>query len=243
MVKSDRQMISSWLDFDHGDDWVTSMYMPNSTHSITTLLFDWDGTLADSAPLGLAAFQKTFAEMRVPFSQELYEAAYSPNWYSIYEALGLPREEWQRADDLWIEHYGEETAPLVAGVADTIRDLHQKGYRLGVVTSGSEGRVCREIEHAGLSEVFEVVICNEHIVNKKPHPEGLEIAMRKLKQGNEECCYVGDAPEDIEMGKRAGLLTIGVRSSYPSSARLLEAKPDIYVESLTGLSVYFRRAL
>ena len=48
--------------------------MPNSTHSITSLLFDWDGTLADSAPLGLAAFQKTFAEMRVPFSQELYDA-------------------------------------------------------------------------------------------------------------------------------------------------------------------------
>ena len=71
-----------------------------STSSITTLLFDWDGTLADSAHLGLAAYQKTFAQLGVAFPQEIYEAAYSPNWYSTYEALGLPREKWQLADEL-----------------------------------------------------------------------------------------------------------------------------------------------
>ena len=76
-----------------------------STSSITTLLFDWDGTLADSAHLGLAAFQKTFVELGVAFPPEIYEAAYSPNWYSTYEALGLPREKWQAADDLWRRYY------------------------------------------------------------------------------------------------------------------------------------------
>src|SRR5215831_16292427 len=97
--------------------------------SITTLVFDWDGTLADSASLGLAAFQKTFAELGVAFPQQIYEATYSPNWYSTYEALGLPKELWQVADELWLRHYGEETAQLIAGAADTVLDLHARGYR------------------------------------------------------------------------------------------------------------------
>lgn len=204
-----------------------------------TLLFDWDGTLADSAGLGLAAFQKTFAELGVAFPLDVYEAAYSPNWYSTYKALGLPKEQWQIADDLWLRHYGEETAELIDGVAETLLDLDDRGYRLGVVTSGSESRVVREIEKSALSEVFEVVVCNEHIVQKKPHPEGLELALRKLNSAREVAAYVGDAPEDIQMGKAAQVLTVGVRSTYPSSKRLLAAGPDIYLESLSELSRHF----
>ena len=213
--------------------------MTVSTLSITTLLFDWDGTLADSASLGLLAFQKTFAELAVAFPLEIYEATYSPNWYATYEALGLPREKWQTADDLWMKHYGEETAELIEGAAETLIDLQTKGYRLGVVSSGSESRVFREIERSALSSVFQVVICNEHIVNKKPHPEGLELALRRLGSARSESCYVGDAPEDIQMGKQAEVLTIGVRSAYPSSARLLSANPDLYLESLVELSTLF----
>ena len=56
--------------------------------SIRALLFDWDGTLADSAQLGLVAFQKTFDELGVVFPQDIYETTYSPNWYFLYEALG-----------------------------------------------------------------------------------------------------------------------------------------------------------
>lgn len=213
--------------------------MTVSTLSITTLLFDWDGTLADSASLGLLAFQKTFAELAVVFPLEVYEATYSPNWYATYEALGLPREKWQTADDLWLKHYGETTAQLMEGAAETLLDLQTKGYRLGVVSSGSESRVFREIERSALSSVFQVVICNEHIVNKKPHPEGLELALRQLGSSRSESCYVGDAPEDIQMGKQADVLTIGVRSAYPSSDRLLSANPDLYLESLVELSTLF----
>lgn len=218
---------------------VSFLNVLNSSRAIKCLLFDWDGTLADSAHLGLAAFQKTFADLGVAFPETIYEATYSPNWYSTYEALGLPKEEWQKADELWIQHYGEQTAELIEGAAETLLDLHLKGYRLAVVSSGSESRICREIETSPLREVFEAVVCNEHIVNKKPHPEGLEMALERLHSAANESAYVGDAPEDIEMGKRAGVLTIGVRSSYPSSARLLNASPDIYLESVVELTKHF----
>ena len=210
-----------------------------STDAISTLLFDWDGTLVDSAHLGLTAFQKTFAELGVNFGLEIYEAAYSPNWYTTYEALGLPPEKWPLADELWRRHYEKQTAELIEGAADTLLALHRKGYRLGVVTSGNEGRVGREIARSKLAGVFEAVVCNEHTTNRKPHPEGLEIALARLGSRCAECAYVGDAPEDIEMGKRANIFTIGVRSNYPSSARLLSSAPDIYLESITGLCSHF----
>ncbi|HEY0385281.1 MAG TPA: hypothetical protein VGC64_04685, partial [Pyrinomonadaceae bacterium] len=55
--------------------------------SIRTLLFDWDGTLSDSATSGFEAFQKSFQQLGVHFDQELFDAHYSPNWYAMYEAL------------------------------------------------------------------------------------------------------------------------------------------------------------
>ena len=206
---------------------------------IKTLLFDWDGTLVDSAHLGLVAFEKTFYELGVPFVHAVYEATYSPNWYSTYEALGLPKEYWQIADELWLQHYGEQSAPLIEGVGETLLSLCDKGYQLAVVTSGSRSRVCREVEQSALRDALAVVICNEDIVNKKPHPEGLLLAIGAMKVDPSHCAYVGDAPEDIEMGRRAQVMTIGVRSSYPSSARVLSAKPDLYFERMIELLDHF----
>jgi len=212
-----------------------------ATDQITTLVFDWDGTLADSAHLGLMAFQKTFADLGFAFPLDVYEAHYSPNWYSTYQALSLPGELWEKADALWLQHYGEQTAMLIDGVGETLSTLYANGYRLGVVTSGSESRVSREIEISALNGLLDVVVCNEHTVNKKPHPEGLMLALNGLKSCAAETAYVGDTPEDIEMGKRGSVLTIGVRSNYPSSARLLDAVPDIYLENIVELSNYFTK--
>ncbi len=141
--------------------------MSNRTTHINTILFDWDGTLADSAALQLNAFQQTFAELGLPFPVEVYEMGYSPNWYRTYEALELPKDQWPKADELWLRHYGDQTAQLIEGAAETLVTLHENGYQLGVVSSGSEARVCREIERAQVADVFATVICNEHIENRK----------------------------------------------------------------------------
>jgi HAD superfamily hydrolase (TIGR01509 family) len=213
--------------------------MIRTGHNITTLIFDWDGTLVDSAQLGLVAFEKTFSELGVPFAHAVYEAKYSPNWYTTYEALGLPRERWEVADELWIRHYGEQSAPLIEGVGETLLALRGKGYQLAIVSSGSRSRVGREVQQSVLKDAFAVIVCNEDIIDKKPHPEGLVRAIRELNVAPSECAYVGDAPEDIEMGRRGNVMTIGVRSAYPSSARVLTAKPDLYVERIAELVNHF----
>jgi HAD superfamily hydrolase (TIGR01662 family) len=210
------------------------------TVNINTLIFDWDGTLNDSAGNGFAAFQKSLREFGVQFTQEFYEANYSPNWYTMYETLCLPREEWQRADDLWIQHYGEAASTLVEGAHATLTELHRRGYRLGIVTSGSHCRVTRELDEMALAHIFQVVVCNEHIQNKKPHPEGLLQAMKSICARPEDCSYVGDAPEDIHMGKSAGVHTVAVRSAYPTSKHLLSAEPDIHLDSISELLLHFK---
>lgn len=215
--------------------------MTDSSKSISTLLFDWDGTVVDSAQLGLTAFKKGFAMLGIEFHQQTYERTYSPNWYSMYEAMGIPREKWVRADELWVEHYGEQAATLVAGAKETLFELRRKGYRLGVVSSGSDCRVSREIKQLGLASIFEVVICNEHMVMKKPHPEGLETAMQRLNISAAYCCYVGDSPEDIQMGKSANVVTVGVRSAYPTSWKVMSVNPDIYLKSFSDLAIHFCR--
>jgi HAD superfamily hydrolase (TIGR01549 family) len=207
--------------------------------TISTLLFDWDGTIVDSAQLGLHAYQKAFAELDEHFSLEIYEASYSPNWYLTYEALGLPKDKWARADRLWRFHYDHDTPAIIEGAAETLASMRARGYRLGVVTSGNVERVRREANQSGLIDLFEIFVCHEHITHRKPDPEGLEIALARLGRLPEECAYVGDAPEDIEMGMQANILTVGVRSNYPSNARMLSLAPDIYLESLTELSNHF----
>lgn len=213
--------------------------MNPKTAFVSTLLFDWDGTLVDSAQLGLNAFEQSFRALGVAFDHEIYQRVYSPNWYSVYEAMGLPKDKWETADELWIRHYGEQTAQLVEGAKETIAGLRRKGFRVGVVSSGSDCRVAREIKELGFESLFEVVVCNEHMEKKKPHPEGLETAMRTLGSLPEESCYVGDSPEDMEMGKRARMMTVGVRSAYPTSWKLESCSPDIFIGSLVELLDHF----
>ena len=211
----------------------------SSTASISTVLFDWDGTIVDSAQLGLNAYYKVFAELGCEFSEEIYNANYSPNWDKTYEALGLPRDRWERADTLWRFHYDAQTIQLIEGAADTLATMHANGYRLGVVSSGNEDRVNREIDQFGLRDLFEVVMCHEHITQRKPHPEGLHLALEQMAVSPNEAAYVGDAPEDIQMGKAARVLTVGVRGNYPCSARLRSSGADIYLESVDGLLSHF----
>jgi HAD superfamily hydrolase (TIGR01509 family) len=213
--------------------------MNSRVSSITTLLFDWDGTIVDSAHLGLIAFQKTFADLGFSFTREVYEASYSPNWYTLYEAMRLPHEKWNEADQLWLKHYGEQGAEFIEGAGQAIDHLRRKGYSMGLVSSGSTSRLKREIQRLGLEGVFQVVICNEQMQNKKPHPEGLQTAMQLLNCEVNCTCYVGDSPEDIEMGKSAGVMTVGVRSTYPTSWKIASAEPDICLESLAAIVEHF----
>lgn len=209
------------------------------TSSISTILFDWDGTLCDSAGRSLAAFKKMFRDLAIQFDQERYEASYAPDWHGMYQTFEVPREQWDRADALWREHYGEEPPRLVSGARETLRALWAKGLCLGVVSGGTHSRIVREIADLALEPLFKVILGNEQVTHKKPHPEGLEKALQILGCQAYSCAYVGDTPEDIAMGASAQVLTVGVASGYPTSRSIQSLKPDIWLESIEDLLEYF----
>jgi pyrophosphatase PpaX len=100
--------------------------------------------------------------------------------------------------------------------------------------------VTRELKVLEIEDLFGDVVCNEDVVRKKPHPEGLRLALRHLDKKAESCCYVGDSPADMEMGKRTGGKTIGIRSGYPSSRVLPGTNPDLFFDSIIQLRDHFR---
>lgn len=208
--------------------------------SLNTLLFDWDGTISDTSVAGLEAFEKTFAELGYAITRSTYNQIYSPNWYSMYEAIALPRELWPKADDLWLYHYGQRQPHFVDGAGEVIAKLRHRGYRMGIVSSGTCSRVAREIEQLGLKELFEAIVCNEALVHKKPHPEGLEKGMAQMNCLPDSCCYIGDSPEDIQMGKNAGISTVGILSGYPTSRNLEAENPDLCLNSIRQMLQYFK---
>jgi phosphoglycolate phosphatase-like HAD superfamily hydrolase len=82
---------------------------------------------------------------------------------------------------------------------------------------------------------FPAVICHEDVVQKKPHAEGVEKAMAILGTRADDCCFVGDTPEDIQMGKSAQVYTVAVVSEYVGRARLEHCGPDVLLESIAEL--------
>jgi HAD superfamily hydrolase (TIGR01509 family) len=200
-----------------------------------TILFDWDGTLCDSGAALYRAFEKSLAEFGLSFTMPDYQAVYTPAWYRMYEAFGLPRDSWKRCDQRWLHHYEGEEPGLLPGARAVVNQCRDHGLQLGIVTGANRDRIRREFERLDLA--FPAIVCHEDVIQRKPHPEGITRALSLLNAGTTGCCFVGDAPEDIEMGKRAGVFTIGVVSGYIHRTRLEAAAPDLLLETIEELPV------
>lgn len=198
------------------------------------VLFDWDGTLIDSYRADASAYLAMFKEMGIAWGIEELERHYSPNWYQVYRAAKLPRRLWQQADRVWRAHYAEHRPKLIAGaraVLETIRTKHL----LGLVTSGDCDRVARQLRDFRLTRLFSARVCSGDTRRKKPHPEPLRLALRQMQLEAACCVYVGDAPQDVEMARRAGVRAIGVLGPFPTEKRLRAARPEFLLGSLEEL--------
>jgi HAD superfamily hydrolase (TIGR01509 family) len=108
-------------------------------------------------------------------------------------------------------------------------------HHLGLVSSGDRDRVHRQLREFRLTGLFAARVCSDDTVRKKPHPEPLRLALRQMKIASSACVYVGDAPQDVEMARRAGVRAIGVLGPFPTEKRLRAARPDFLLESIDEL--------
>jgi len=198
------------------------------------VLFDWDGTLIDSYHADTSAYLAMFKEMGIAWGIKELERHYSPNWYQVYRAAKLPRKLWNDADWAWRAHYAKHQPQLIPGVRRVLQAVRRR-HELGLVTSGDRDRVVRQLREFRLTRIFSARVCSGDTLMKKPHPAPLRLALRQMELEAACCVYVGDAPQDVEMARRAGMRAIGVLGPFPTEKRLRAARPEFLIDSLEEL--------
>lgn len=214
--------------------------MNEASSVVRVILFDWDGTLLNSFAADSAAYLSMFRALGISWGLREVSRHYSPDWHRLYRAARIPRAKWETADRLWKRAYKQHNPELLPGADATLRKL-QPRFRLGVVSSGSRWRVAKQVRELGVGSRFEVCVCGDDAVQRKPHPATLRLALRRLRAIPEETIYVGDAAEDIEMARRAGMRAIGVLGPFPTAARLRAAQPEALLKSVRELPDYLFR--
>src|SRR5882762_4283678 len=210
--------------------------------SIEGVLFDWDGTLINAYRADTSAYLAMFKEMDISWGIEEFEKNYSPNWYHLYRAAGLPRRRWEDADRVWRAHYAKHRPKLIPGARRVLARLGD-AHPLGLVTSGDRDRVTRQLREFRLTRLFAARVYSGDTLRKKPHPEPLRLALRQMELDPSACVYVGDAPQDVEMARRAGVRAIGVLGPFPTERRLRAARPEFLIGSIEELPDVLKKLL
>jgi HAD superfamily hydrolase (TIGR01509 family) len=200
---------------------------------LRAVLYDWDGTLVDSAAKSYRCYVRVFSEYGIRYNPEKYQETYTPDWYRTYEAVGLPHEHWPEADALWTRCYEQEPSELLPGARTALERLESRGLAQGLVSSGESARVRREIRDLGLEGFFgAAVVCGGDTTHRKPHPEPLLVGLERLGIGPHEAAYLGDSPEDVAMAKAAHVFVVGIPGGFPNRDALAAAEPDLLAPSL-----------
>lgn len=199
------------------------------------VLFDWDGTLADTAEASFRCYVRTFADFGITFDREEYRRTYSPDWYHTFTCVGLPRERWADADEKWLGYFAEETCVLLEGARELLEELAARGVMAGIVTSGSRPRIERELVRHGVDHHFRGVVCGHDTERRKPHPDPLHLGLAQLGIAPHDAAYVGDSPEDVLMAKAAGVFAVAVPGAYPNREALMSSGPDAVAEELVNV--------
>jgi pyrophosphatase PpaX len=176
------------------------------------LLFDLDGTLADSIALILGAFRYTFAThlgaappddawisgMGTPLASQLRGLV--PDEALLAPMLATYREFQREHHDRLLREFD--------GARDTLALLHTRGHPTALVTSKSNDLAHRALAHLGLAPYIDHVVGLDSCQRHKPDPEPVHLALAALERKAAEAVFVGDSPHDMAAGNAAGVITI-----------------------------------
>ena len=203
------------------------------------ILFDWDGTLINSALADTRAYLAMFAGLGIPWTVREIERHYHPDWYRVYQAARIHRSRWAEADRLWRAAYAREKPKLLPGTREILQRLSRQ-FCLGIVTSGDGRRVRPQLRSLRVDSYFSVCVCSEDAPRRKPDPAPLRMALRLMSAKPQEAIYVGDAPQDAEMARSAGVRFIGILGPFPTERRLRAERPDLLLKSVRELSKHLK---
>ena len=209
--------------------------------SYEAVIFDLDGTLVHTRPeYHKFIIQKTLNKIggTLPSEDLIKKFWFEANRsVTVEECFGIkPEVFWPVFVNTSLPHVKKDYVELYPDVMDFIIGLKIKGYKTGVVTGTSPGNADMEIKLVGRRFFDSVVVAHSKTgIAKKPHPVSLELCLEQLQVSSEEAVYIGNADEDIELSRNAGVYDILIdREEYP-----FKTQPSLVVKSLDELYEFF----
>jgi beta-phosphoglucomutase len=203
------------------------------------VIFDWDGTLADTRRAVVASFQKAlrevdckigdaFIEQRIGIgSAETFREILRSSGTSVDEALI------KRLVKMKVRNEIEMSAKvkLFGGAFELLQSLHGK-VKLGLASMNDHAVISHMLKMTCTEPLFAVVVTADDVANPKPSPEVFLKCARKLKCSPEKCVVVEDSVFGVEAAETAKMRCIAVLTGVHSRERLEEAHPDLIINSL-----------
>ena len=195
------------------------------------IIFDWDGTLIDSAPMIIGAMQRAADELRMP--------SCSDDEVKEIIGLGLPEaikslfphasdDERATIREIYARHFidmdNQAPASLFPGVADTLAHLHAQGHTLAIATGKSRRGLDRVLQNSGLAPFFHGTRCADE-TRSKPDPLMLHELLHELSAHLDNAIMVGDTEYDMAMAKNAGMRRVAVSYGVHALERLQRYDP------------------
>lgn len=197
------------------------------------VLFDFDGTLADTIPLILASYRHTLDAVGDPAEESETRGWIGRVLIDVLEERhpGQGEALVRRYREHNLAHHDDLIRP-VPGAADLLAELQRARVPTAVVSSKREETVRQGMRVTGLPDLTHVVGMEATPVHK-PHPGPLLEGARRLGARAQECVYVGDAWVDVEAARAAGMASIAVTWGAGEASALAEA--DHVVDDVAAL--------
>jgi N-acetyl-D-muramate 6-phosphate phosphatase len=195
--------------------------MHSTRLAVRAVLFDLDGTLADTAgDLGAALNRVRADHALAPLPLEVLRPHASHGARGLLVAgFGIGREspQFEPLRDAFLAYYAAalcERTQLFFGAESVLADIERRGLRWGIVTNKAARYTLPLLERLSLSARAGAVICGDTTPQAKPHPAPLFAAAAALGIDPAQCVYVGDAERDIVAGRAAGMKTLIASYGY-----------------------------
>ena len=213
---------------------------------IKAIIFDIDNTLIDFMSMKRAASAAAANAMIEAGLQDAPEDL-SERLFTFYLEHGIEsddafetylKQEYETVDyrilaaaiNAYLERKYRYLKPY-PGVVDTLRELKQKGFRLGVVSDGYRVKAWMRLNGAGLDNYFDAVVTYEDTGKRKPSKEPFLRICDELNVNPEECLMLGDWPErDVKGGQ-----LVGMKACLAKYGQLQPGNADYEIEDFTNL--------
>ncbi len=202
------------------------------------VLFDFDGTLADSFAAITASTNHTRERYGLPPLPEADVRRRVGYGLDNLMAELVPTAPAAEAVVVYREHHA---ATMLSGtrlfpeVADTLAELRRRGYRLAVCSNKRAEFTRALVDGLGVGGLFEAVLGPDDVGVPKPDPAMLLEAARRLGVTPAESLYVGDMAVDVEAGQAAGMVVVLVPGGAGDPAEAIAAGPDRVLDTFADL--------